>query len=452
MDLAAKLIERLDGGLRRCRRGAALASAMFMLAASAILTAGVHWMTRVDVRTTANRQSAVRALTIAEAGASHALGIMRSELPDLEYTDFIRGPDTTSYNTSDDGILSGWTLTSANSIPAAGRNFAGGRYTVTVADDPAERDGNATRDSNNRVMLRCTGFGPDGSRAVLDVVVGGITMPGFVFDGPATFSGSAMLKGRCGGVHANGNINASGQIVTVNGQVSSTGTVSGTFKDVTTGVPVAPMTNQDTVAIVPLDAQLFCAGAKYRLRANGDVWDQSLNVFLGNAIAIPLLGWKRASGPPEVKWDFSSAVATDGSYCIEGNAVVSGGVGSALAPARWSLYALGSVTISGNPYLRSFDNDSIVIAANGDVKVSGNPSSGEMNYGGAIYAKYQCNVSGNPSFSGQLICDNDSPQPASATELATGNVISGNPTLTYDCNGRFNSTRRFVSWIQVPGT
>jgi hypothetical protein len=210
--------------------------------------------------------------------------------------------------------------------------------------------------------------------------------------------------------------------------------------------PIAPMPE--------IDAGRLCTNARYRLRENGDVIDQANNVWLGNAAGSALLGFKRASSPPKTKWTYEGVGGVEGSFCFEGNVEIGSTVGTVANPMRWSIYATGSVTISGNPILRSFDEDSILVAAGGDLQVSGNPASGAANaYSGAMYARHQCEISGTPDINGQVICDNEPGQDLTRTEdYAVQNVISGAPTLSYGCNNKYASTRRHVGWMLRQGT
>jgi len=456
MDLLAKLIRRPAEGRPRARKGAALATALFALSAAALLTAGVHWMTRVDIRTTTNRESAVRALTIAEAGVAHALGIMRDTLPEVSYTGFLRGPDGIG-NNADDSLLIGRTLSSGangNDIPAAGRAFAGGSYTVRIGDDPAETDGDPMTDRNSRVLLRCIGRGPDGARVDLDVLIQGITLPGFVFDGGLTINGNPNVNGRCGGVHANGAIAVSGNPI-VDGPVSSSSTtnVTGTLTN-SGGDDVTPENNQPISPMPEISVPQLCNSARYLFRQDGTVRDRQLNLELGSAAGTALLGFKRSAAPPKTKWTWEITGNVDGSFCFEGNVEISGAAGTALAPRRWSLYATGSVSISGDPVIQSFDEDSILVAAGGDLQISGNPAVGAANaYSGALYGRHQCEISGNPDINGQVLCDNEPGQDLTTTEeWASQNIISGAPSLTYGCNNRWANSRRHVGWMQRQGT
>jgi hypothetical protein len=456
MDFLAKLIRRPARAMPRERDGAALATALFALTAAALLTAGVHWMTRVDIRTTTNRESATRALTIAEAGVSHALAIMRDTLGELSYTQFLRGPDGIG-NTSDDGLLTGRTLssgTAGNDIPAGGRGYAGGRYTVRIVDDPAEIDLNPMVDQNNKVVVQCAGFGPDGAKANLEVIVGGITFPGFVFDGPLTISGTPVKTvGRCGGIHANGAINITGSI-TASGTVSSSSTVVGLVVN-EAGVPVVPAQNQPVVDIPPVDLPKLCDGARYYFRSDGAVFDRTISstVSIGNTTTEVVIGFSRFAAPPATEWKWAGAGDVDGSMCFDGNVTVAGEVGTAASPRRWSIYASGSVQISGKPAITSFDADSLLVISGGDVKIAGNPVAGVDNYAGAIYAKHQCQISGNPVIDGNLVCDSDPGQDVTRIkELVTDNQVNGNVDMTYNCNNKSASSRRYMGWMQKSGT
>jgi hypothetical protein len=441
MDFPTKLMRPRAEVRSRARQGAALATALFALTAAAMLTAGVHWMTRVDIRTTANRESAARALTIAEAGVSHALAIMRDTLGELSYTQFLQGPDAAGI--TDDGLLIGRTLSSGehgNDIPATGRAYGGGSYTVKIIDDPLDTDGNPTADMNSRVIVQCTGHGPDGARADLEVLVGGITMPGFIVNGDATIGGDPIVAdGRCGGVHVNGNLTVSGELQ-VTGPVSTTGTATGVIKQFGTGTPVTPQTGYPAAEMPEVPVQALCDRARYLFRSNGTVRDRQLGLELGTGT---VLGFKLSG----TEWSWQGVTGNvDGTFCFEGNVIIGGD-----PIRRWSIYATGSVKISGSPQIKSFDDDSILVAALGDLNISGNPVAGSaVAYAGAFYAKNQCQVSGNPDINGQFICENK-PQTSGAMEYATENSFSGKITMTYNCNNKWASTRRYIGWMQRQG-
>jgi hypothetical protein len=311
-------------------------------------------------------------------------------------------------------------------------------------------------DRNSRVVLRCVGRGPDGARADLDVLVEGITLPGFVFDGGIQIPGNPTIRGRCGGIHANDSIFVNGNPV-VDGPVTSVRntTVGGSLTN-SGGSPVTPMTNQPISPMPEIDVIRLCQGAQYIFEQDGRVWQRTGptdSVLVGSGLSTALLGFKRVSGPPKIFWKWEGTGITDGALCFKGNLEISSAAGTPLDPMRWSLYATGSVKISGDPVIQSFDSDSILVAAGGDLDISGNPVTGDpTSFSGAIYARHQCQISGNPEINGQLLCDNEPGQDITTTEnYATANSIAGTPTLTYGCNNKWANSRRYVGWMQRQG-
>jgi hypothetical protein len=275
-------------------------------------------------------------------------------------------------------------------------------------------------------------------------------MPGFIIDGGITVSGTVKAIGKCGGLHANGNISVSGQL-RVTGPVSTTGTASGPIVDHVTGSAVTASTIPGPVEMPDMNPDRLCQTAMYHMKANGDVRLGYNGTLIGNANGSAVMGWKQSTTGADGKWEPDVDNPPIGSYCFEGNVILGKQMGTDDIPLRISLYATKSVQVGGEPRMVSFDPDSIVIAAGGDVELNGNPTTGKVSYGGAVYAKNQCKVPGNAVFTGQLICAND-PQTAGATDLAPSNTFSGSPQITYNCNNKYASTRRFVGWLQVPGS
>ena len=102
-----------------------------------------------------------------------------------------------------------------------------------------------------------------------------------------------------------------------------------------------------------------------------------------------------------------------------------------------------SVQINGNPYLETTHADSILILADGDLKLNGNPQGGHDNFEGLVYGGAQCEVGGNPSIYGQLICRNN-PNPPGSMDWVTENKLNGDMTLRYMCGGMFANAGQAV--------
>jgi hypothetical protein len=414
---------------------------MLTLVAMAVLVGGLYTVADLAAKSVRNRESATRAQHVAEAGVSHTLGLLRGSLRMHSFTRILRGSDNV-VGTADDSLLIGWGLPGGDEIPLAGKTIDGHTYFVSVQDDPSDGDANAATDLNGRVLVRCRALTSNGARAEVNAIISAVPFPAVATDGNANYSGSPEILGVCGGAHANGDISASGHPV-VSTQATATGTASGDF-ELPNGSDAPKLSNQPEVPIpdlVPLD---HCVGADFRLRADGFLVDLQTGVAI-NATGSEINGWKRSSGPPEVKWDLSGSNSVNGTYCVEGNAVISGNTGSEATPRKMSVVATGSIEVSGNPFITPDHDDGILFLAGGDMSISGNPGAGADNFQGLIYAGAQCKTSGNPTIFGQLMCANGA-QPAGSINIVSEHDFSGNFKLTFDCSANVFNKRRVLFW------
>lgn len=432
----------------RCR-GVALPAALTGMVALGVLVSGVWVIVDLNAKTSLNRESAVRALLVAEAGASHGLGLLRTRLKDSSLTRLLRGSDNAA-NTADDGLLAGYGLSGDEEIPAAGRAFGGGTYFVQLVDDPADPDTDPFTDRNSRIVASCRGVMPDGGAAAIDVVIGTTPLPGMVSDGRLEVSGSPEILGPCGSLHANEIVVVQGTPTVEQGvSASDTVQVSGQIKD-PSGGKVQPLHHVPPVEIPQVDPMSYCGDADFTLRSDGTFIVNGPPEVVYDASSAVVYGWRLSSTAPP-KWDVSGNDMASGTYCVEGNVSISGnpqGPGGGAVPL--TILATGSVEFSGNPTIIPDHPDGILVAAGGDLKIAGNPGTLE-NYRGSIYAKSQCEISGNPTLAGHVVCD-DETNAAGAIEWATANKINGSPKITYDCGGAFARNRRIVSWYQRLGT
>lgn len=435
---------RTPNRIVRPRTGMALVSALVSLVLISIIIAGVFALTISESKASTNRANALRATQLAEAGMTHAVGVLRGQLADTGFTRLLRGSDGTA-STADDGYISGYGLAAALQIADTGRTTTWGRYFVQLIDDPADGDGIATTDANNRIVARCRAVTTDGAIAEVDAIIAVSPFPAVVVDGPLTLNGNPELVGACGGAHSNSTIDVSGTTtVTTAGLLTSTGatTVSGNIMD-TAGVSIPPVPNQPPMDIPDLDPASYCAAAAdYYLQADGFVLRVSDN-SLHDATSVEKFGFRRASSSPVV-WDQAGADPA-GTYCATGNVKIGSNIGSSGSPAVITILATGSIEVSGNPYMVP-DYGGISLMAAGDVSISGNPSAGADNYSGLVYAGAQCKVSGNLHLSGQLVCKNKA-NPTGSLDYASQNAISGNASITYNCgSSTVLGNRRVLYW------
>jgi hypothetical protein len=422
------------------RAGVALPSALLGMVTISLLASGLWVITEANVRNSENREEYTRAVMIAEAGASHAVAILRNPamLRDTGFNRLLMGP---ANDTSKAGLLVDRGLPAAIQIPAAGRNFGGGTYRVQIVDDSAAieiTDGRRYVDVNSRVIIRCTGISRGGASAVIDVIIGLTPFPAIATNGNLHISGNPNITGQCGGVHANGNLSAGGTTI-VSQSFSAGGTATGTNVYFPDGAVVPKQSGADPVDVPVLQYADFCPGpATYVLQSDGWVRRTSDNT-LHDARSISRFGWKRASSSPVV-WDQDGTLPT-GTFCIEGNAKIGGNPG----PVNVSIIATGSVEISGNPRFGAPTHpDGVTIFGGGDVKLNGDSNTA---YEGLIYARSQCDISGNPTLRANFLCLNE-PNATGTINHFNGNTISGNPIVQYNCSGSFGGARRFLSWYQ----
>lgn len=426
----------------RNREGIALAAAIFGIVIVSLITAGTFMLTDLDTKATYNREDSARALRLTHTAQAHALSLFRTHLADTTITRLLRGWDN-STNTTDDGTFTGFTgLTGGLAIPAAGVTTADGTYWASMMDDPRDADGNPLADSNWRFLVRCSAETPRGSRATIDFVVKYLPpLPAVTMNGNTVIQGNPTATGACGDIHTNGNVNVSGTI-TVNSHLTTSGTGSGSGTVVNSGgtnVGVRPV--PEPIPIPTMTSAEYCPGAEYVLRSDGNIHRRSDDTY-HFAIGLVVFGWTMSSAVP-VLWTSNGSVLT-GSYCVQGNATLSGNPGTSMTPVPISIYASGSIDVAGNPNISAYEND-IVVLADGDLYIRGNSGT---HYHGIMYGGSNCRVSGQPNVSGQFLCQSG-PLPAGAREIVASNLIEGNPTFTYACTwANFNDKYKIVSWYQ----
>ena len=436
------------GVRRQARRGIAMVTAIFALVIVGVLVAGMYNLATLQAKAVKNRTASTRALLLAEAAAAHAVMLARDTLKLKSNSTLLRGSDLTT-NTADDGRLTGHGMSSGVQIPSTGFASSDGRYWVTFRDDDAETDGDPFRDSNMRIIARCTAATPDSAYATVDVLISGVSqMPGFFSNGNLSIGGQTTTTGACGTAHANGNLTVGNPGPTMTGLATATGTVSnGSVIHFPSGGANPAQPNQPPLDVPPLAYGEFCpAQADYVLKANGTIENHTTTPVSLIAVA----NVTRTATSPAVIWSASgSGIALiPGVICVEGNFALSGNAGSAIAPINLMIVATHSVSISGNPYLRPATTDSILIRAGADVAVAGNPASGAISYEGLIYAGSQCAVTGSAVVRGNFVCRNDAHTTA-AVDYATGNSIAGSAQIQYSCGGYFNQPRRILQWVQL---
>ncbi len=427
---------------RSSESGVALIAVLLAMALLTVIGAALTAVGVVEYRSSLNHRSATRALLLADAGATHALALMRGPLSGYSYDAVLLGADAVP-SSADDGQFLGFVgLLEADAIADTGFMLAEGRYFVTVVNDPEDPSGDPLVDSNDRVLAICRGETPDGGRAEVRAIFASPHYPSIVSNGDLTMPGNPDVVGPCGGVHANHVLRINGN-PTINGSATASDTVIliGTIVD-EAGVPVIPG-YAPPIEVPEYDPLQFCSEADYILR-NGwvvTVGPPSDSAYAGGGPKV--LGWSWSAA--DNKWSLAGNKAVPGTVCAYGNIEVTGNTGSNGNPLQITLLATGSVKIAGNPKIAADHSDGILIVAAGDVRISGNSSGTTPAYSGMIYAGSQCMVNGTPDVGGYILCY-DAPDPLGAADLTSENKINGTPTITYDCDGAKQRTHVSTWW------
>ena len=252
-----------------------------------------------------------------------------------------------------------------------------------------------------------------------------------MFGGDVALSGNPTILGECPDIHTNGDLDISGTttIATVSDNVTASGTafVGGTLQD-TLGNAVTPTSSAPQQPIPDLDPTDYCGEADY-------IFTGTLAIEVATMTTRDLAlgtwwGWKWSGGT----YTTDNDNVASGVYCMDNDVEISNQLGSPSTPLAITILTTKSVTIPGDPYMVPAHPDSILIVADGDLKLNGNPAGGDQNYEGLAYAGSQCEVSGTPVMFGQLVCRND-PNPVGSEDWVDENNVSGDLRLTYNCGG-----------------
>jgi len=427
------------GRVRNDESGIALIAVLLAMALLTVIGAALTAIGIVEFRTAINHRSATRALLFADAGVNHALGLMRGPLAELSYSAIVRGDDGAP-GTADDGVLAGFGVDASDEIPDTGVVLGDGRYFVSLVNDSLDPSGDPYVDSNHRLVATCRGETRDGGVAEVGVVLAAPSFRAIVSNGDLMLPGNPDVLGPCAGVHANGVLSVSGH-PTVDGEATASEDIllSGTIYDASGGIVMPELSGR--IEVPEHDPEDYLGDADYELK---DGWVVTVGPPRDSALATGsgVRGWKWQAG--HGTWTLAGSQAEGGTYFVRGNVEVTGNAGDEGAPLEITIIATGSVKVSGTPKLEAAHPDGILILAAGDVDIAGNASGVTLSYAGLVYAGSQCQVNGNPSVGGHILCRDD-PDPPGAANLTGDNKVNGNPTVTYDCSGERRRTM-VASW------
>jgi hypothetical protein len=442
------------------QRGAALMISIFAILLVTVIGFAIISQGLVSQNIAKNAKDQTEAFYISEAGLNHANNLVINAGAS-NFTSLLQAGDGIP-NTGDElSNRSAW----LTPIPSTGLTLGNGYYVIKVSDDPEETDGNPNVDSNYRVVITSIGYGQNGAVVTMESIIGVGFSPAILINGPAKVGGNMKILGTEGVFHANGLIDVSGNAICAEQYFSS----SSAINSATSRVGAACSSNGPTRSNQPaFSVPTWNIRSAFYTRSNyilgvigsnaGKIFNSSGGLIFDSAVsgntwtmnASASWTWDASNG----LWSHNGSQLPTGTYYSEGNVELGSNFGSAASPAQATIVAEGYIRATGTPYMTpALDNFSLM--AGTDLRLSGNPTSGAVNYQGIHYAGHQVGFLGNPGINGSVVAanlaDNNSPvcgcNPIGLTNSGYMDV-SGNPTITYN-GGLLNAGSKLISWREV---
>ena len=440
---------------RHSERGSALLGVILLLMLMSALAAALAVSGETETLISRNQTSGARAQAAAEAGLSHSVDLATTFIfnwstngfgsADAAVDALLIGPDGASGTVDDDADNGAFDARGTITAPIPHGAVVGitgvtnVSYSAVLLDDstpPAGKpeDANVVDDTNKTVLLRSTGFGPDGTTVTLEAVLTAYPFPAVATNEDLTLVGSFSVAGSSGGVHTNEDLLADGS-----GTVAEPITIVGSYDPITTGLTNPSneiVEGAPRIVLPPVNASDYRGQADYVLTDSQTVTNSAGTVLC--TVSSPsdeCYGFKWSSGSSS--WGSNSGAIPAGTYYSETDIGLAGNTG----PVALTIISEGNIRIQGTPSLWP-DTPGILLISNKDIDIAGNPGSTLSQ--GAIRAHEQIELSGSVAISGSVMAEDA----AHTSSLVTSNMINGNVSITY--NGGLNGDVFGVSgWRDV---
>lgn len=458
-------------------RGVALVAAILFMTLMSALAIALTTSGRIEVAMGDNEEVYARTRAAAESGLNHAAAVIiqLTANPTVPIGSLLAGPDgnidpdvDTAAVNADNGILTHlmggsapWPLSPGYSYDVRllddddpvlknGVAFTNAELTAMGAGRPLEaEDGRRFSDVNRRLVIRATGFGPQGAIVQLEQTLTPIPMPALLVNGDLLVAGDARVVGTQGSLHANGDLRIEGTDVTIAQNATASGQLLASDTWSPGGLRAGGM---PTVPGPDIRAEDYFDDADFVLRSDGRITNKAESTVYCNAGSDhgACLGVTPPGGTAAFGWAFSGSVwdlsqssANAATYFVETDARISGSPGSSASPLPLTVVSLGSIEIAGNPVLRAESTSALQFLTNRDLFVHGDLGLA-TGFDGRVLVREQAFFSGNPTLTGQLIVQNA----PSLSPMVTENAIAGSTTLSY--NGLVETLSYTVSgWREV---
>ena len=437
---------------RASERGIALIIVLLLMAVLSGLATGFAMTGQTEVQMATNEVYFAGARAAAEAGLNRALVKIFADTT----TNWIAGVDgavdagnASAAVNADNGSL-------AFVLGGPGPYFVdtANRYsfTVQILDDDNDllyetpltstqhtamgENGSPFSNINQRVILRATGFGPQGTVVRIARIIESVETtststtdvpsfanPAILVNGDFEMNGTITVTGTSGSVHANGSLHKTGTSGTVTGSATASGewTQEGAF---TAGGGQGG--GRPTINVPNIQASNYIAIADYKLTASGAVQTLEGGVWTDCT----------TSACSNTDWSFSGGTWSSGknpssaTYYVEGDVSIGATQGSSNRAV--SVIATGSIVVqSGSAKLTPENEQRIQFVADGDVRiVNGSDLDEPYNVDGEILVRGQFEAGGNMEFQGRVLVQDV--QDAGDAVANGGNRIHGSVRFEYN--------------------
>jgi Tfp pilus assembly protein PilX len=262
-------------------------------------------------------------------------------------------------------------------------------------------------------------------------------------------NGVVQVTGTGNCVYSNTNVNWTNSPSSMVGQVNAVGTISGNVA-AAGGTENAPAPQ---IAIPEINPANYKAHADYLFKADGKIYNKAGTLVTDTAVSGAWWGWSLDSSSP-VRWRKASTTPSpEGLYFFEGNVTSSANIGSVSNPFRVSIFATGSIDLSGgSSYYDDYKGTDptvpqgvkdVFLMAGGDINFRGSfpPTAAP----GSLLANEEIDVRGSSGFNGNIIARNtNSTDPVGIDNVANVNNLSGTTSIAY------NPTSISPLWSNVP--
>lgn len=434
-------------------RGIALIVVLLLMAVLSGLATGFALTGQTEVQMGTNEVYFAGARAAAEAGLNRAL---------VE----IFADTTTNWIAGADGVVDAGNASATANADNGGLSFLLGAgpyyvdsanrysYEIQILDDDndllyetpltaAQRtamseDGSPYINTNQRVVLRATGYGPNGTVVRIARIIESVATtatstttttvlsnPAILVNGDLVMDGAITVAGTSGSVHANGNLSKTGGSGTISGSATASGSYTGaTIASGATGG------GRPTVNVPVINAADYLNQADFKLTSAGTIQTLQGGVWTDcSSGPCATTGFSFSGGT----WTISGNSAGAGTYYVEGNVSVSG---SPKAPGNTnlalSIIATGSIDISGSPKFTPENDLKLQFVSDQDIRILGNTDLAAEStvIEGQIMAKGQFDAGGNMEFQGRVLVQDV--QNAGSLIANGGNTIHGSVRFTYN--------------------